>query len=261
MEAEVYNMRMKLTLLGTGDAAQIPVYGCNCIVCTRARASVEFRRLPCCALLEVGDKKMLIDSGLTDLAERFPSGSLNHVLQTHYHADHVQGLLHLRWGKGDILPVTGPKDEIGFADLFKHPGILDFSHTLQPGDVWEWEGISITALALEHSKPTLGYVFSSEKSKVGYLTDTVGLPDITLGHLLKFKLDALIIDCSHPPQNESPYNHNDFNMVRYLKNQIQCDKIILTHISHEMDAWAEQNSHEFSQTFILGHDGMQMVFN
>ena len=253
-------MGMQLTLLGTGDAAQIPVYGCDCNVCTHARASTAFRRLPCSAVLEVGGKKMLIDSGITDLAERFPAGSIDHVLQTHYHADHVQGLLHLRWGKSDTIPVSGPKDEQGFADLFKHPGIFDFSHTLAHGDVWQWQGISITALALNHSKPTLGYVFASEKTRVAYLTDTVGLPDASLAYLAGLRLNCLIIDCAHPPQTTTPRNHNDFNLVRYLVGLLRCDEVILTHIGHEMDAWAQQHGDELQAPFVLARDGMQRCF-
>ena len=253
-------MGMQLTLLGTGDAAQIPVYGCDCSVCTHARASTAFRRLPCSAVLEMGGKKMLIDSGITDLAERFPTGSIDHVLQTHYHADHVQGLLHLRWGKGDTIPVSGPKDEHGFADLFKHPGIFDFSHTLAHGDTWQCQGISITALSLNHSKPTLGYVFATEKSRVAYLTDTVGLPDASLAYLAGLRLNCLIIDCAHPPQTETPRNHNDFNLVRYLVGLLRCDEVILTHIGHEMDAWAEQHSAEVVAPFVLARDGMQRCF-
>ncbi len=253
-------MGMQLTLLGTGDAAQIPVYGCDCSVCTHARASTAFRRLPCSAVLEMGSKKMLIDSGIADLAERFPAGSIDHVLQTHYHADHVQGLLHLRWGKGATIPVSGPKDEHGFADLFKHPGIFDFSHTLAHGDTWQWQGISITALSLNHSKPTLGYVFATEKSRVAYLTDTVGLPDASLAYLAGLRLNCLIIDCAHPPQTETPRNHNDFNLVRYLVGLLRCDEVILTHIGHEMDAWAEQHSAEVVAPFVLARDGMQRCF-
>lgn len=66
------------------------------------------------------------------LTERFPPRSFAGILQTHYHADHAQGLLHLRWGQGLVVPVHGPADPEGLADLYKHPGILDFSQPFAP---------------------------------------------------------------------------------------------------------------------------------
>ncbi|MHA5867786.1 MBL fold metallo-hydrolase, partial [Pseudomonas aeruginosa] len=96
---------MRLTLLGTGDARQVPVYGCDCPACRNARADAGLRRRPCSALLECAGQRWLIDSGLVDLCERFPPHSLDGILQTHYHADHAQGLLHLRWGQGLVIPV------------------------------------------------------------------------------------------------------------------------------------------------------------
>ena len=61
---------MRLTLLGTGDARQVPVYGCQCQACQAAHADPGLRRRPCCALVELGDQRWLIDSGLPDLTER-----------------------------------------------------------------------------------------------------------------------------------------------------------------------------------------------
>ncbi|AUZ04828.1 MULTISPECIES: phosphonate metabolism protein PhnP [Vitreoscilla] len=251
---------MSLTLLGTGDAAQIPVYGCECFICMRAQAIKIYRRLPCSALLEVNGHKLLIDSGLTDLAERFPKGTLKHILQTHYHADHVQGLLHLRWGVGESIQVLGPHDDEGFADLLKHSGILDFSKRLAHGDAWQWQNVIVTALAMNHSKPTLGYLFDNGNSKVAYLTDTVGLPDETLAYLSGVHLDALVIDCAYPPQAKTPRNHNDFNMVQYLATVLSCKEMILTHIGHAMDEWVAHLQEPLPPKFVLAHDGMQRHF-
>lgn len=54
--------------------------------------------------------------------------------------DHVQGLFPLRWGVGDSIPIYGPPDEQGCDDLFKHPGLLDFSHTMEPFVVFDLQG-------------------------------------------------------------------------------------------------------------------------
>src|SRR5690606_8820756 len=150
---------MLLTLLGTGNAGQVPVYNCDCAACVRARQHTGFRRGPCSALFECGEARWLIDAGLTDLSERFPPGRLSGILQTHYHADHAQGLLHLRWGKNMSIPVLGPPDPDGFADLYKHPGILDFSKTFTAFTPHSLGECIVTPVPLVHSRLTFGYVF------------------------------------------------------------------------------------------------------
>ena len=196
---------MRLTLLGTGDARQVPVYGCDCPACRNARADAGLRRRPCSALLECAGQRWLIDSGLVDLCERFPPHSLDGILQTHYHADHAQGLLHLRWGQGLVIPVHGPADPEGLADLYKHPGILDFSQPFGAFERRQWGALAATALPLVHSKPTFGYLLegASEEGtirRLAYLTDTVGLPADSASRLLAAPLDLLVLDCSMPPQ-------------------------------------------------------------
>ena len=122
---------MKLTLLGTGNAAGMPVYGCECQRCTLARVDRSQQRSACSALLEVGEHRYLIDAGQLHLCERFPHGTLQGIFLTHFHPDHVQGLFELRWGVNITLPVYCPPDPQGCADLYKHPGILDFQDALE----------------------------------------------------------------------------------------------------------------------------------
>ncbi|MGE4369972.1 MAG: phosphonate metabolism protein PhnP [Burkholderiaceae bacterium] len=228
---------MKLTLLGTGNAAQVPVYNCGCVACARARVAPPYRRQACSALLQLRDQTWLIDGGLTDLTERFAPGVLTGILQTHYHADHAMGLLHLRWGKDMTLPVLGPADPEGLADLFKYPGILDFSRTLQAFDTIALNEATLTAVPLNHSRPTLGYVVRSPAGSMAYLTDTVGLPPDTTRYLQRHPVDVLVIDCSYPPQPAAPRNHNDLTRVLDCTAPLPVKKVVLTHIGHEFDNW------------------------
>lgn len=249
---------MRLTLLGTADARQVPVYGCQCPACLAAMADHRLRRLPCSALIECGDQRWLIDSGLTDLAERFPPRTLSGILQTHYHADHAQGLLHLRWGQGLIIPVHGPKDPEGLSDLYKHPGILDFSQPFDAFETREFGSLTVTALPLLHSKPTLGYLLQGEGRRVAYLTDTVGLPDATRDYLQRQPLDVLVLDCSMPPQPQAPRNHNDLNLALEIIEQLQPGKAVLTHIGHTLDAWLMEHEDELPEQVAVARDGMQV---
>ncbi|AEC19863.1 carbon-phosphorus lyase complex accessory protein [Pusillimonas sp. T7-7] len=246
---------MRLTLLGTGNAGQVPVYNCFCAACARARTQSQHRRGPCSALLEFGSQRWLVDAGLTDLAERFPPGSLNGVIQTHYHADHAQGLLHLRWGQNMRLPVLGPPDPEGLADLYKHPGILDFSRTLEAFVTTELGECAITPVPLVHSKMTYGYVFEAEGQRFAYLTDTVGLPPDTQAYLARQPLDMLVLDCSFAPAATAPRNHNDLNRALETIASLNVKQAVLTHISHALDVWLMDEAHVLPEGVVVGHDG------
>lgn len=249
---------MRLTLLGTGDARQVPVYGCECPACEAAHADSRLRRRPCSALVELGEQRWLIDSGLPDLTERFPPRSLSGVLQTHYHADHAQGLLHLRWGQGLVIPVHGPADPEGLSDLYKHPGILDFSQPFAAFETRVFGELSVTALPLLHSKPTLGYLLEGGGRRIAYLTDTVGLPNDTAAYLRERALDVLILDCSMPPQPQTPRNHNDLNLALQIIADLQPGQGVLTHVGHALDAWLRVHGGELPGHVVVARDGMEI---
>jgi phosphoribosyl 1,2-cyclic phosphate phosphodiesterase len=246
---------MRLTLLGSGDARQLPVYNCSCAACAGARVNPARRRGPCSALIECGTQRWLIDSGLTDLTERFPPHSLSGILQTHYHVDHAQGLLHLRWGQGLIIPVHGPDDPEGLADLYKHPGILDFSQPFAPFERRQLGELSVTALPLNHSKLTFGYLLEGDGRRIAYLTDTLGVPAASAEILCQQPLDLLVLDCSTAPQPIAPRNHNDLTRALEVVEQLQPRETVLTHIGHSFDAWLLEHSDALPAGVSLAFDG------
>ncbi|MDR1934483.1 MAG: phosphonate metabolism protein PhnP [Candidatus Accumulibacter sp.] len=261
---------LRLSFLGTGDAAQTPVHGCGCPVCERARKNAAHRRGPSAALLEIAEprennrapRRWLIDSGLPDLAERFPGGSLDGIFQTHYHADHAEGLLRLRWGLGPTLPVSGPDDPEGFADLYKHHGPLDFS---KPFAAFErrplGETSHITAIPLTHSRPCLGYLIESGPYRLAYLTDTIGLPPESEAYLKLYRLDLLVLDCTFPPQETPPRNHNDLTRALQTIAALRPERTLLTHIGHTFDAWLESAPacKSLPPSVSRAHDGLSVI--
>ena len=110
-------MNLELEFLGTADARRVPVYGCPFRACERARSDPRYVRCPCSALIRAEGYQLMLDAGRTDLCETFAPGTIQSVLLTHYHMDHVMGLFHLRWGAGHTLPVYGPDDPDGCDDL------------------------------------------------------------------------------------------------------------------------------------------------
>ncbi|OYD23265.1 phosphonate metabolism protein PhnP [Oceanimonas baumannii] len=228
---------MRLTLLGTGAAGGIPLYGCDCTDCRQARAEPPFGRAPCSALLEWGEHRLLLDAGLMDLHRRFAPGTLSGILLTHFHVDHVQGLFHLRWGPAAPIPVWCPNDPNGCADLLKHPGCLAFRPEMAHGRGFQLDGLQITPLDLVHSRPTLGYLFEYDGRRLAYLTDTIGLPPHSLALLQALPpLDVLVLDCSFGPGVEGR-NHNGLDQVMALCAQLKPARTVLTHIGHDFHRW------------------------
>lgn len=244
---------MRLTLLGSGDSAGMPWYGCVCACCRLARKDPAHRRGPACALLEVDGKNYLLDAGLMDIADRFDDARLDGILLTHFHPDHVQGLFHLRWGTGNTIPVYCPPDSTGCADLFKHPGILDFQ-VQSKYKTFTLAGLNITPLPLIHSKPTFGYLIENGESRIAYLTDTRGLPPKVEELLTQARLHTLVIDTCLPPGAEGR-NHNSLDDTRSLQQRLGAEKVIMTHISHELDVWLHDNPDALPQGLIAGYDG------
>ncbi|PKH22686.1 phosphonate metabolism protein PhnP [Enterobacterales bacterium CwR94] len=232
---------MNMTFLGTGDVRQVPVFGCDCAACLRARQNPARRRAATSALIEVEGEKTLIDAGLAHLEHRFQPGELSRILVTHYHMDHVAGLFSLRWGLGPSIPVYSPPDTQGCDDLYRHPGMLQFQPFLIPFEPVQFGRLTVTPIPLQHSKLTFGYLLEVGHRRLAYLTDTVGLPPDSEAYLRQFHLHGLVLDCSHPPQVDEPRNHNDVTHALAIRDALHPDQLWLTHLSHEMDNWLMHN--------------------
>lgn len=245
---------MHITFLGTAAAGGLPLFGCECPACVAAKTDATLARGPCSALIESGDTRILIDGGLIDLHKRFAPGELDAILLTHFHPDHVQGLFHLRWGKGDAIPVLIPPDPDGCADLFRHPGMLDFQPQVA-FRAFEIGPFKITPLPLIHSKITFGYAFEHEDGcSFAYLTDTQGLPPETRDFLCAIRPDGLAIDCSFPPSAQ-PKGHNDWNLALKCIDDTGPARAWLTHISHELDNWRLNTNPELPAHIMVAADG------
>lgn len=266
---------MRVSFLGTGDAGGVPLYGCDCVACLRARADTAYRRRNCSALIETRTTRILLDAGLTDLTDRFPPGSLSAILVTHFHPDHVQGLLHLRWGRGTPIPVFAPPDSEGCADLYKNHGLLQFQ-ALAKFEAVTVGDLCITPLPLIHSRPTFGYAIEDQLgARFAYLTDTSGLPPRTESFLQAWQPDGMAIDCCHPPREQAPRNHNDFSRALDCLNAAgigtgsetesgtgnatgsgaESGAGWLTHLGHDFDLWEMGNQVELPPGVRIARDG------
>lgn len=252
---------MRVTFLGTGAAGGVPLYGCTCAACELAAVDPSRVRRPCSVLVEYEGTRVLIDAGLMDLHERFAPGSLGAIVLTHFHPDHVQGLLHLRWGRGAPIAVHAPPDAEGCADLYKHPGLLDFRR-LAKFEPQYIGGLSFTPLPLVHSKPTFGYaVEADDGTRFAYLTDTLGLPRQTEAFLQAWQADGLAVDCSYAPQDVPPRGHNDWPMALAAIKSVRPRRAWVTHIGHALDAWMLHTAPSLPEGVGVASDGEVAVLS
>ncbi|WP_282177066.1 phosphonate metabolism protein PhnP [Vibrio nereis] len=256
---------MKLTLLGTGNGAMLPVYGCDCKACRRAIEDPQYRRNKTSAMLEHQGKTLLIDANLPDLLQRFPSGTIDRILLTHYHIDHVQSLFDLSTGVGSSIPVYGPYDEQGCDNLYKYPGILKFQPPLGAFQTFEWQGIAITTIPLNHSRACLGYVFEWCGKRIAYLTDTYGLSDAAIQWFQSHPVEWMFIDCGYTPldvRGDIPTrNHSIFEQIEDIQRRCKPKHLRLLHISHTFESWAMDAAGYFTDSLALAHDGQSVDYS
>src|ERR1700749_1268482 len=104
-------MQAALTFLGSGTSMAVPTLGCDCAVCTSAYLpGSPNRRTRPSVLIRYGGHHVVIDTGQDFHAQAVRENlrSVDAVLYTHGHADHVLGMDDLRplsFGKPDGMPL------------------------------------------------------------------------------------------------------------------------------------------------------------
>lgn len=217
--------------------------GCHCEVCTSA--DPRNRRLRSSALVEAGGLRVLVDSGpdLRAQALRERMKSLDAVIYTHAHLDHVVGFDELRafcWGREAPLPLHATAETMetlvrmfGWAftpeNIYKgyvkpDPKVIDgpFHH----GD------LRITPLPVLHAAlETIGFRFDFPGARsLAYIPDVKTLPAETLDVIRH--VDVLVIDALRPTPHPT---HMSLSEALEAISDVSPHEAWLTHLGHEND--------------------------
>jgi len=256
-------MQATLTVLGSGTSMGVPTIGCDCAVCHSA--DPHDRRTRPSVMMTYAGRNVMIDStpDFREQALREGITSLDAVLYTHGHADHILGL-------DDLRPLTYPRVTGGgrlplyasaetsrilqsvfkyvFDDNYKYGNMakVELHEIDEPFDLL---GLKVIPVPLLHGEDNqiIGYRIG----RFAYLTDFSILPESSiemLGGIDVVFLDAL----RHEPH---PTHSTVANSLK-LAERIGASQTFFTHICHEL-------AHEATDQTLppgvrLAYDGLRV---
>ena len=261
---------MKVTLLGTGGPAAVPMIGgsdasgdwgeCdpNEPRNRRTRSSIVIE--------EAQDQRLLVDtspdmrSQLLDC--RIPG--VDGIVFTHAHADHITGIDDIRiLNRIANRPLPAFATEETLDEIVKRFGyafrpwqpphfyrpVLEPS-IIQPGDTIKVAGLSVHVFAQSHGRvQTLGL----RVNHFGYSTDVVELNEDALAALQD--LDTWVVGCFL--RNSPHWTHANLSIVLGWVDHLKPRRTVLTHMGTEMDwAWMRAN---LPPGIEAGYDGMVLT--
>jgi phosphoribosyl 1,2-cyclic phosphate phosphodiesterase len=254
-------MRARVTILGSGTSAGVPMIGCTCVVCRSV--DPRDRRLRPSIFVEVeAGPSVLVDTS-TDLRQQaltYAVRRVDAILFTHSHADHVMGLDDVRrfnYLQGGAIPVyadafTCAELKRTFAYVFDPPdepggGIPQISLAAIDGPFGVGP-LRVQPVPLFHGpKPILGFRFGN----FAYLTDCNRLPD-EAWPLLE-GLDILVIDAlrhrTHP-------THFSLSEAVAVAERLGPHRTYFTHICHDLGH--EATNRVLPAGMALAYDGLTM---
>jgi phosphoribosyl 1,2-cyclic phosphate phosphodiesterase len=252
-----------LTFLGTGDSMGVPRVYCDCSICTEARTSGKNRRFRSSALLTVPNgEKLMIDCGPDWLDQMRMLGmrSLQSVLITHAHHDHIAGLPEwadaCRWTKQQGK-VYAPADV--FETIRKqYPWLernLHFSANDHGCTFGDW---SVLPSQVCHGRNGLSYAYIFEKQdyRWAYCPDAIFLTEKQKEPLKR--LDLLVLGTNFYKEAAEPGSRSVYDMVEavQLMEELLPVHVYFTHLSHGVD---RNETYELPHNVTLANHGLQVT--
>jgi phosphoribosyl 1,2-cyclic phosphate phosphodiesterase len=253
---------LKVTFLGTGTSQGIPVINSTHPVCLST--DKRDKRLRVSVMIQWDEFTYIIDCGPDFRYQmlRANVNSINGILFTHDHADHVAGLDDIRpfcfqmgsvpiYAQQRVLNVLNERFAYIFDEVDKYPGAPSVVQNVVDLKPFQLKNIEVMPIEVMHGKlPILGYRFQD----FAYLTDvkTIDLPE-------KEKLKGLKVLVISALRNEKHHSHLNLAEALEIIEELQPEKAYLTHISHTLGFHAEVEI-KLPKNVYLGYDELTIEF-
>ena len=228
---------MEVIITGSGTSQGVPVIGCDCKVCKSHNP--KDKRLRSSVHITYKNKSIVIDTG-PDFRQQMINNnikSLNAVLFTHEHKDHVAGLDDVRpfnfiqkspidiFCNQQVFKALKREFHYIFDPKFKYPGIPSINrHKISKEKTFKINEVLITPIEVMHHKlPVLGFRIDN----FAYITDAKTIESKEKNKLKN--LDLLIVNALRIKEHLS---HLNLEEALELINELNPKRAILTHLSH-----------------------------
>jgi phosphoribosyl 1,2-cyclic phosphate phosphodiesterase len=252
---------VKITFLGTGTSQGVPVIACRCDVCLSD--DPHDKRLRTSILIETEGRVIVVDCG-PDFRQqmlRENVGCIDAILVTHAHKDHIGGLDDVRAFNYTLKRPTDvyATEEVSaairneFAYAFheiRYPGVPEIMLKHFENEPFRVSGIEVIPIKARHFEQQ--YVFGFRIGDLTYITDAVEIPDRE-----KEKIAGSKVIVINALRRQKHYSHFNLEEAVALLKELQPEKGILTHISHQMGTYKDV-SKELPGFIRLGFDGMNL---
>jgi phosphoribosyl 1,2-cyclic phosphate phosphodiesterase len=249
---------MKITLLGTGTSNGIPVIACKCEVCKSN--DPKDKRLRSAIMVEDGNTRIVVDAGPDFRQQMLRNNvdSLDAILITHEHADHIFGLDDIRsfnWQRKSAMEIyCEERVQENLKKIFnyvfalnKYPGTPRMELVSIDYKPFQIGTLNIIPIRLYHHKlPVYGFRFGD----FAYLTDFNSIADQEFEKLRG--IDTLVI-CAL--RKASHISHLNLESAVEFIHKLSPRKAYLTHMSHDIGKHADLIQ-ELPSNIQPGYDGL-----
>lgn len=251
---------MRVTFLGTGTSQGVPMIGCGCRVCTST--DPRDNRLRTSILVEGPGGTVVIDAG-PDFRQqmlREQVASLDAVVFTHEHKDHISGLDDVRaynYLSGRPMEVyatervqTALRREFHYVfSGVQYPGIPRLELNTIHSAPFEVAGMVIHPIEVMHMNlPVLGFRIDD----FTYITDANFIPDAELEKVRGSRFLVL-----NALRREKHVSHYTLDEAVSLIRSLSPEQAWLTHLSHQMGLHEAVNA-ELPPGIALAYDGLKV---
>jgi phosphoribosyl 1,2-cyclic phosphodiesterase len=244
----------------------------------------------CLQVIGEDGTELILDagSGIRDLtAEDLGHAKRLHILLTHLHLDHIQGLLFFAplfdsdaqvtvWGPPGRVPLRRRlarylSDPLSPIEIGELPARVNFENV--PVDGWRVDGLQVKAALVSHRGPTLGYRISEEGASLCYIPDHEPALGLELssapanwisGHSLAHDATALIHDAQYTDReypSRRGWGHSSISDMVTFAGRTRPGRLLMfhhdpTHDDLSLELLAQQAGEQAASLGIDGRIGL-----